>query len=163
MNAAQREARLVRHYIRALGLCAVWRATDGRGRREVGLTQDVTGTERRLAARGYTVFEAWWSPSRAAAERALPMVERGTVVGAGLTSHTILIGRAKQAIGQIALKIGNANRAGELRHLNAGYRQLRLRRKALGLTTYPYSTYLDRYAIRMLYQTAAQIRSSTAR
>ncbi len=162
MIAAQREARLIRHYIRALGLWAVWRAADAAGRTEAGISQDVQAAERRLAVRGLTAFEAWWAPSRAAAERALQAVERGAG-GTGLTSHATVMIRARQVIAQVSAKIDRANRVGELRHLNAGYRQLRLRREALGLTTYPYSPYLDRYAVLMLRETAAQIRASAPR
>jgi len=157
MIAAQRETRLIRHYIRALGLWAVWRAADAAGRCEAGITQDVQAAEHRLAARGLAAFDAWWAPSRAAAERALALIERGAPAP-GMTSHAVVIARARQAIAQVALKVAAASRAGDLRHVNAAYRDLRRRRAALGLSTYPYATYLDRYTIRVLYQTAAQVR-----
>lgn len=163
MTSAQREARLIKHYIRALGLHAVWRATDSLGRAEAGLTQDVPAAERRLAERGYSAFAAWWTPSRRDAERALATMTAAGPVGSGLTNHATVMTRARQVIAQVSAKIDRANRAGELRHLNAGYRQLRLRRAALGLTTYPYSAYLDRYAVLMLRETAAQIRPSSSR
>lgn len=157
MTSTQREARLIKHYIRALGLHAVWRATDSLGRTETGLAQDVPAAERRLAERGLVSFDAWWVSSRAAAERALALIERGAPAP-GMTSHAVVIARARQAIAQVALKVAAASRAGDLRHVNAAYRDLRRRRAALGLSTYPYATYLDRYTIRVLYQTAAQVR-----
>ena len=168
MNAAQGLALLklnqvVRHYVRAIGLRAVYVARLPSGL-ITGTTTDYVVTERRLKARGGEIVAAWWTSSARDAEAAWLQADAFELATVGLrswpgfTSHATIVLRATEAVEHIARKIADENRAGRLGHVNQGYRRLRLRRAALGLTTCPYTVYLRRYAILTLYRTAAKIR-----
>jgi hypothetical protein len=52
--------------------------------------------------------------------------------------------------------------SGGLKEANAEYRATRLRRAAAGLGTMPYTVFMRRYAIGMLYQMGTHVRAAVS-
>lgn len=78
------------------------------------------------------------------------------LMGIRVASDAEVAARAAHAVKIIETQIGQMKARGELRAVNAAYRNERLRRAKLGLGMMPYAAYLRRFTIKMMYRAAEQ-------
>lgn len=173
-NALAKRVLLIQHYVRAYGLHAVVAASLG-GRDCVIVTGTNVDARLRALRRSQGALasaEAVWWCATAEDARAILYRFRGLrltapdalrrvpiiaiSIGVALAPHQTIVRRATAAFKALDSKVKLMNNGGELRAVVDQYRSERLRRQELGLGMMPYSAYLARYRLKMIYQVAAE-------
>jgi hypothetical protein len=125
------------------------------------------------------IVQHWWCASEADAAAVAEVLEEGAADGTRpaqliatapkiaadleieLAPADLVDERAREAVQAVETKLSVMRANGGLKEVNAEYRATRLRRAAARLGTMPYTVFLRRYAIGMLYQMAAEVRGRT--
>jgi hypothetical protein len=172
----KRSERLAHHYIRAADLRAVYVAAVGKQCR-VAITREPSAQARVVKrTRGRMVGVQWVGSSAAAvrlvdaAADLIPGIDRGAFVSPAaaiaalrkaaaearvtLTDDKIVQARAAAVVCEIEDRVANMQKAGQLRGLNAAYREGRADAARQNATFMSYGEYLVRYKIRLLYDLA---------
>lgn len=133
------------------------------GKTLLGVCHNVAAKKAELRSihRGAKLLKVWWVADEQGASRILKKLPIGAaavadqfaavaaVEGIPFATDEEVSARALENIGEMRRRC-----AGELRALNADYRQWRLKRAAEGLKSIPYDRFIERQEIRLIYSKA---------
>lgn len=175
MKKSCRDDLLVRHFLRAYGLVAIYVAVAAKnGRTLVGRSHAIAATRTALAAEhgSITLRAVWWVADDAKADHILSRLTHdipaaqaiddipraASIAGILLTGDADVRARALAHVE--AMRLANA---AALRRLNAAYREERLDRERRGRRMRPYNAWIAHQEVRLMYAYADDHRQQTRR